>query len=154
MKFIKQEYSTARTFKDSTGINSFQQVTQIKDETESSCKLVSTLSVNMDADFSQLIGYAANNTVNPDENNESESEEQNQPVAENSQENNEQNNVAETTAQTNNATVSQKDTTVVSSSKLPQTGDQGLIFIITLAFISCVFVIRFLINNKKYKDIH
>ena len=39
---------------DSDEINSFEVVTKLQDETETSCKIVSTLTVNIDADFSKL----------------------------------------------------------------------------------------------------
>lgn len=52
-------YKDKQTIKDSSdGINSYEWITERKDVTNTSCKLVSSLSVNFNADFSKLNGYS------------------------------------------------------------------------------------------------
>lgn len=58
MEYVNSLYKEKKTFKDSDGINSFEWTTEQKDVTSTSCKLVSTLKVNVDADFSKLKEYA------------------------------------------------------------------------------------------------
>lgn len=66
MEYVNHEYKEKQTMTDSTGINSYEVTTEQKDVTEDSCKLVSTLTVNLDADFSQLNGYAKKVALNSD----------------------------------------------------------------------------------------
>lgn len=58
MEYVNAVYPESQFVSDSEGINSYRLSVERKDTTETSCKLVSTLSVNLDADFSKIIGYA------------------------------------------------------------------------------------------------
>ena len=59
MEYVNAEYKDKQTITDATsGINSYELITERKDVTETSCKLVSSLTVNVDADFSKIKGYA------------------------------------------------------------------------------------------------
>lgn len=60
MEYVNSLYPQTVTISDSEGINSFTMTIEKKDVTETSCKLVSTLSVNTDADFSNLNGTMDN----------------------------------------------------------------------------------------------
>lgn len=59
MEYVNATYKDKQTITDATsGINSYEWTTEKKDVTETSCKLVSSLSVNTDTDFSKIKGYA------------------------------------------------------------------------------------------------
>ncbi len=59
MEYVNATYKDKQTITDATsGINSYEWTTERKDVTETSCKLVSSLSVNTNADFSKIKGYA------------------------------------------------------------------------------------------------
>lgn len=57
MEYVNAVYPETQSISDTEGINSYTLTVERKDTTETSCKLVSTLSVNLDADFSKIIGY-------------------------------------------------------------------------------------------------
>lgn len=60
MEYVNAIYKDKQTITDATsGINSYEWIIEKKDVTETSCKLVSSLTVNVDADFSQIKGYAS-----------------------------------------------------------------------------------------------
>ena len=59
MEYVNATYKDKQTITDATsGINSYEWITERKDVTETSCKLVSSLTVNVDEDFSKIKGYA------------------------------------------------------------------------------------------------
>lgn len=59
MEYVNATYKDKKIITDATsGINSYELITEIKDVTETSCKLVSSLTVNVDAEFSKIKGYA------------------------------------------------------------------------------------------------
>lgn len=59
MEYVNATYKDKQTITDATsGINTYEWDIERKDVTETSCKLVSTLSVNVNADFSKIKGYA------------------------------------------------------------------------------------------------
>lgn len=59
MEYVNATYKDKQTIKDSSdGINSYEWTIERKDITDISCKLISSLSVNLDADFSKLNGYS------------------------------------------------------------------------------------------------
>jgi len=58
MEYVNSLYSEPTTMNDAEGINSFEWTYEQKDVTETSCKIVSTLSVDLSADFTKLKGYA------------------------------------------------------------------------------------------------
>lgn len=57
MEYVNSLYAEKQTFKDTDGLNTFEMSTERKDVTTTSCKLVTTLTVDTDADFSKMIGY-------------------------------------------------------------------------------------------------
>lgn len=57
MEYVNALYPETQTISDSDEINSYVMTIEKKDVTETSCKLVSKLKVNTDADFSKLNGY-------------------------------------------------------------------------------------------------
>lgn len=57
MEYVNNTYKEKQSVSDSTEINSYLLTIERIDATDTSCKLVSTLSVNVDADFSKIIGY-------------------------------------------------------------------------------------------------
>lgn len=57
MEYVNAVYPETQSISDTEGINSYTLTVERKDTTDTSCKLVSTLSVNLDADFSKIIGY-------------------------------------------------------------------------------------------------
>lgn len=57
MEYVNQMYKEKQTVSDSTGINSYMLTIEKKDSTDTSCKLVSKVTVNTEADFSQIKGY-------------------------------------------------------------------------------------------------
>lgn len=60
MEYVNYMYKETQTVTDADGINSYTYTTEKKDVTEKSCKLVATLEMNMEADYSQLDGYVWN----------------------------------------------------------------------------------------------
>ena len=58
MDYVNEIYKDKQTMTDSTGINSYVYTTEKKETTENSCKLVTTLSINLDADFSKINEYS------------------------------------------------------------------------------------------------
>lgn len=54
MEYVKATYGEKKVLTDAESINSFEYITELKDVTDTSCKLVTTLTVNMDADFLKL----------------------------------------------------------------------------------------------------
>lgn len=151
MEYVNSLYPQTLTISDSDseGINSYTMTIEKKEVTETSCKLVSTLTVNTDADFSKLNGTT--NKIEGTINNTIISAAQNA-----------RNEYAETQKRENQALQnlinSQNSSNIknqYSSSKLPQTGNffnpQHTLFILILI---CMFGIIFLlIPNIKYKNI-
>lgn len=58
MEYVNETYPETETMSDSDEINSYEIKIEKKDVTETSCKLVSTLRVNLDANFSKLSEYS------------------------------------------------------------------------------------------------
>lgn len=54
MEYVNAVYSESQSISDIEEINSFNLTVERKDITDTTCKLVSTLSVNLDADFSKI----------------------------------------------------------------------------------------------------
>lgn len=57
MEYVNNTYLQKQTISDSKEINSYEITIEKQDTTETSCKLVSTLTVNHEADFTKLNGY-------------------------------------------------------------------------------------------------
>ena len=58
MEYVNSLYGEKQTFSDADELNTYEMTIERKDVTPTSCKLVSTLTVNTDADFSKVNGYA------------------------------------------------------------------------------------------------
>lgn len=58
MEYVNSLYENGNSISDSNQFDTYTMTVEKEDSTETSCKLVSTLTVNMDADFSQLAGYS------------------------------------------------------------------------------------------------
>lgn len=69
MEYVNSMYSEKRSFNDSDEFNTFEMTMEIKDVQQTSCKLVTTLTINPDADFSKINGYYEK-TLDSIENNE------------------------------------------------------------------------------------
>lgn len=60
MEYVNATYKDKQTITDSSdGVNSYEYTLERKDVTETSCKLVAEVVVNLDADFSKLDGYSS-----------------------------------------------------------------------------------------------
>lgn len=57
IEYVNNMYKEKQSISDSTGINSYLLTIEKLDTTDTSCKLVSKLSVNLETDFSKIIGY-------------------------------------------------------------------------------------------------
>ena len=58
MEYVNSLYTEKQILKDTDGLNTFEITTERKDVTDTSCKIVTTLTVDTSADFSKMIGYA------------------------------------------------------------------------------------------------
>ncbi len=58
MEYVNAMYGEKTSYKDTEGFNTFEWTTERQDVTTTSCRLVSTMIVNLDADFSKLKGYS------------------------------------------------------------------------------------------------
>lgn len=84
MEYVNDIYKDKQIIKDSfEGINSYEFIIEKKEETNTSCKLVSTLNVNLDADFSKLNGYADLKIIDSNKKNETTEEDKNNELSKN-----------------------------------------------------------------------
>lgn len=58
MEYVNNTYNDKQEISDSNGINSYTFTIDKKEASNTSCKLVATISVNLDADFTKIQGYA------------------------------------------------------------------------------------------------
>ena len=58
MEYINASYKEKSTFNDVNGFNTYEWNIEKKDSTETSCKIVSTMTIKLDSDFSKLKGYS------------------------------------------------------------------------------------------------
>lgn len=95
MEYVNDIYKDKQIIKDSfEGINSYEFIIEKKEETNTSCKLVSTLNVNLDADFSKLNGYADLKIIDSNKKNETTEEDKNNTNNEDNKNNELSNNVS------------------------------------------------------------
>ena len=95
MEYVNNIYKDKQIIKDSSeGINSYEFIIEKKEETNTSCKLVSTLNVNLDADFSKLNGYADLKIIDSNKKNETTEEDKNNTNNEDNKNNELSNNVS------------------------------------------------------------
>jgi len=126
MEYVTATYPETQEVSDSDGINSYVMMMERKDTTETSCKLVYTLRVNVDSDFSQLQGYAEK--------------------IENSFTNN------DTSKENLNSTNNNED--IANLNKIPQTGEEKnrfLIVLYTIVSVCSICLITLLFVSKRKK---
>ena len=134
MEYVNDIYKDKQTITDATnGIDSYEWIIEKKDVTETSCKLVSTLSVNTNADFSKIKGYANGISESFDKANEYDSNEQQQEQTKESK----SNNIAENYITTKNT--------------LPKAGVSNVCYVIIV--FSFILLVIFVIKLRQHKDI-
>ena len=119
MEYVNVLYPETLSFSDTEGINSYTITVEKKDTTETSCKLVSTLSVNLDADFSKSGNFVMNNIEE----------------------------IKEKVKQESNKTTPTDNTEV--SPKLPQTGSNNTILFIIIALAVLAIFIKIKLRKYK-----
>ena len=129
---IKNRFSTAYSFDDSDKYNTFSWTTKEQDVTDTSFKLVSTLSINSDADFSKII---LSNTTE---------EKVEKPIS----------STTIKTTNENKTEVTQQNTqakNTVTETILPKTGEIKDVLLITLYIIIAVSVVCLVVIVVKSK---
>lgn len=144
MEYVNSLYENGNSISDSNQFDTYTMTVEKEDSTETSCKLVSTLTVNMDADFSQLAGYSdqlnGSGGNNNGDNNGNNGNDDNQEEPEEKPENN----------NGQNGNQSKKDNTVAKIN-LPSAGLNSIIFIAGTVFVILAIVIG--IKLVKYRDV-
>lgn len=144
MEYVNSLYENGNSISDSNQFDTYTMTVEKEDSTETSCKLVSTLTVNMDADFSQLAGYSdqlnGSGGNNNGDNNGNNRNDDNQEEPEEKPENN----------NGQNGNQSKKDNTVAKIN-LPSAGLNSIIFIAGTVFVILAIVIG--IKLVKYRDV-
>ena len=144
MEYVNSLYENGNSISDSNQFDTYTMTVEKEDSTDTSCKLVSTLTVNMDADFSQLAGYSdqlnGSGGNNNGDNNGNNRNDDNQEEPEEKPENN----------NGQNGNQSKKDNTVAKIN-LPSAGLNSIIFIAGTVFVILAIVIG--IKLVKYRDV-
>ena len=144
MEYVNSLYENGNSISDSNQFDTYTMTVEKEDSTDTSCKLVSTLTVNMDADFSQLAGYSdqlnGSGGNNNGDNNGNNGNDDNQEEPEEKPENN----------NGQNGNQSKKDNTV-SKLNLPSAGLNSIIFIAGTVFV--ILAIAIGIKLVKYRDV-
>lgn len=170
MEYTNSLYKDNSSIADAQGINSFVWEYSKKDVTDSSCKIVSTLSVNIDADFSKLDGYtdkmlSDESTIDDekkDANNVDDNKSNSNNIDDNKSSSNDidENRILLIKTNTNNDTSNNQTTNSVSEknndgtetkSALPKTGTSRLVTILVVLSVIVALVLG--IKIKNYKDI-
>ena len=154
IEYVKSVYKESSTFSDSDELDTFEWTTERKDLTDSSCKLISNLTVKLDSDFSKLQGYSEkiaekfkeenkeNETLNPTtiktNTDKMEEEKDNKIIIQEPK-------AEQVSTITTDQTITQKI--------LPKTGNIQTTTIIGIISIFSVVFISLGIKNIKYKDI-
>ncbi len=153
MEYVNSVYKDKQVITDSEDMNFYEWSVERTDVKDDSCNLVSTVSINLNANFKGLEGYAekAGNIFGDDDNDTSKdsskdsAKDNNSVVNNNSKNSNSVNNIKDTSSQNSNA-----DNTI-SAKTLPRTGINGIIFAIVCIGIISIIIYR---NKlKEYKDI-
>ncbi|MBQ2938260.1 MAG: hypothetical protein IJE05_05240 [Clostridia bacterium] len=146
MEYTNSLYKDKQTISDSNEINSFTWTTEQSDVTDSSCSITSKLVVNMDADFSKLVGIMDSiggstngGTLPEDTDNDDDG---NNAVLDSDSDNDKGNDVI----------LDEEDEDDTTSKKiLPETGFNDMINFVIIC--SILFVIFLGVKNKQYKEI-
>lgn len=141
VEYVTNVFKDKITISDSAnGINSYVTTIELKDVTDSSCKLVCTLTVNLDADFSKMSNF--NDTDN------------NNSASNNNDNNNNYSNNIELNTETNEpqqSTPTDTDNTIATPD-IPQTAVNNIVLYIAIAFIIIIIIAIVLIIIKLRKD--
>ena len=148
MEYVNSMFEGTTTIDDSNLYDTFELSIDQQDFTDTSCTIVSTLTVNLDADFSKLVGFA-------DQNNPSDGEDPSDD------ENQSDDNTTSNSVDDENSTVTNggnntsgnsiiKDNTV-SNSKLPKAGTDIIFYSIFTLIV--VLAIIFGVKFRFFKDI-
>ncbi len=131
MEYVNATYKDKQIIRDASDeeINSYEYTVERKEVTDTSCEIVATLSVNLDADFSKLNGY-------------SDQEKDDTPAKKDD-------NTIVQDNKMNNGNVNNDKTT--SKTVLPKAGMNNIVCMIL--FFSVVLVVVFIVKLKKYKDV-
>lgn len=159
MEYVNSIYGEKASYKDSEGFNTFEWTTERKDITNTSCKLVSTITVNLDSDFSQMKGFAksmadsfnGNNSNNNDNNNGNDNNNDN-PIKPSSNNGSSNDSIKKDNSSNNSLNKANNDNTV-SKTIIPKTGTCETILLISVIFICVILAVTFRIKIIKYKDI-
>lgn len=143
IEYVNDLYSQNQIFTDENGINSFTLTIEKKEETKEICKIISTITINPESDYSSLIKQQNNKETEEENKDISTSEQSN---TETKQSNTKEKQYSESPTNNNN---NNNDKTI-SGTKLPKTGKNNMIIII--AFLGLI-AIMLCIKNKEYKDI-
>lgn len=148
MEYVNSMFEGTTTIDDSNLYDTFELSIDQQDLTDTSCTIVSTLTVNLDADFSKLVGFADQNNPSDgedpsdDENQSDDNTTSNSVDDENSAVTNGGNNIS------GNSII--KDNTV-SNSKLPKAGTDIIFYSIFTLIV--VLAILFGVKFRFFKDI-
>lgn len=137
MEYVNSTYSKPISVDDSSNLNTYKYDIVQQDVTDTSCKIVVTLTIKGDADFSKLIGYA-DSIENPGEGDQNgeEQEEQEKPQEE---------------TQTPPTDTQSKEDNTKSNTPLPKAGTSITIYI-SLAIMAMLIII-FGIKYIRLKDV-
>ena len=148
MEYVNDLYVPKSTVSDSEHANTFELSSEKKDATDTSCKVVTTLTVNVDADFSKSKEALEENKSNGDGNGASEN-------------NGSENAWTSNGAQSNNLSSSNNSTNVKKTSNtkslpktdLPKAGNKDAIILIATIIVFVALAIILALKNKDYKDV-
>ena len=149
MEYVNAMYSEKQSFKDTDGLNTFEMTTEMKDKTSTSCKLVTTLTVDTDADFSQMKGYAEQMANSFTDNSSNKTDSNSNKATTTSQSSSSSSSGSSSSNSSNGST---KDSTA-STTTLPKTGTTDTVILIAVISICSILAITFGIKNRKYKDV-
>lgn len=155
IEYVTTEFKNKQTISDSSNdINSYLHTIELKDITDNSCKLVFTLTINMDADFSKISNpdfddndSSSDNNNSNDNNNSSNNDNSNDDNNSSDNDNSNDDNNSSDNDKSNNTTST--DTTTATSN-IPQTGINNIAFYIAITF-TLITSIVIKIKLKKYK---
>lgn len=135
MEYVNALYGENTSYSDTEDFNTFNWTMEKKDVTDKSCRLVSTITVNLDSDFSQINGFAEKLEDSFNGNNNSTDKSQNNQSSKDD---------------TKKDTTSLSYDNTKSQTVIPKTGTNKIILLVGIIL---VIAVTFGIKNMKYKDI-
>lgn len=164
MEYVNYLYKDKSIMKDldvNSNTWSYELTTERKDVTESSCKLVSSMVVNLDMDFSKLKGYKENigesikNQIEKEEEKLSQNEDlSNVKLNENSDVKSDETNYKKDTSDNiNKNSNSVNSDSTVAQNKIVNAGESKKIILTSILFICVIVLMIFGTKNLKYKDV-